>query len=207
MNAARVVVLDYGSGNLHSVTRALAEAGAAVELTADPVAALAADGLVVPGVGAFAACLAQLRHVGGDVIVRQRVASGRAVLGICVGHQVLFGSGDEHGVVTAGIGVYPGKVTRVPTTRLPHMGWNTVQAADGSAMFAGIEQEHFYFVHSYAALRAEDLPATALLTWTRHEGCRIVAAVEYQRVWSTQFHPEKSGAAGARLLRTWITQL
>ncbi len=207
MSAARVVVLDYGSGNLHSASRALAEAGAEVELTADPARALAADGLVVPGVGAFAACMAQLRQVGGDQVVAERVAAGRPVLGICVGHQVLFASGDEHGVVTPGLGVYPGQVTRVPTTRVPHMGWNTVEVPPGSWLFAGTEQERFYFVHSYAALRGEDLPPQALVTWTVHEQVRVVAAVEQDGVCSTQFHPEKSGAAGARLLRTWVDRL
>ncbi|MDO5286468.1 MAG: imidazole glycerol phosphate synthase subunit HisH [Actinomycetia bacterium] len=207
MSAARVVVLDYGSGNLHSASRALAEAGAEVELTADSARALAADGLVVPGVGAFAACMAQLRQVGGDQVVAERVAAGRPVLGICVGHQVLFASGDEHGVVTPGLGVYPGQVTRVPATRVPHMGWNTVEVPPGSWLFAGVEQERFYFVHSYAALRGEDLPPQALVTWTVHEQVRVVAAVERDGVCSTQFHPEKSGAAGARLLRTWVDRL
>lgn len=207
MTAPRVVVLDYGSGNLHSATRALTAAGADVVLTADRDQALAADGLVLPGVGAFAACMAQLRAVGGVEIVGERVASGRPLLGICVGHQVLFATGDEHGQVTPGCGVYPGAVTQVPAVRLPHMGWNTVQTLGGSAMFAGVEQERFYFVHSYAALGPADAPEGSLVTTTSHEDRTFVAGIEQGPVWSTQFHPEKSGAAGGRLLRNWTRTL
>ena len=150
--APSVVVLDYGSGNLHSATRALAQTGADVVLTADPAVAAEADGLVVPGVGAFGACMDQLRAVGGDRIVAERVAAGRPLLGICVGHQVLFGAGDEHGVTTRGCGVFPGSVALVPARRLPHMGWNEVRAPLGSVLFDGVGDQRFYFVHSYAAL-------------------------------------------------------
>jgi glutamine amidotransferase len=202
-----VVVLDYGSGNLHSATRALAETGAEVVLTADARAAQTADGLVVPGVGAFAACMAGVRSVGGDEIIAERVRSGRPILGICVGHQILFTSGAEHGVVTRGCAVYPGTVTQVPARRLPHMGWNQVRPAPDTTLFRGVESERFYFVHSYAALRAEDAPSDALITWTTHADVDLVAAVEWGPVCSTQFHPEKSGAAGARLLGTWISGL
>ncbi len=203
----RVVVLDYGSGNLHSATRALAATGAEVVLTADARLAQAADGLVVPGVGAFAACMAGLRAVGGDEIIAERVASGRPLLGICVGHQVLFATGDEHGQVTPGCGVYPGTVTQLRARRLPHMGWNDVRPQAGSMLFDGLSGERFYFVHSYAALRADDVPVDATLTWTRHEDADLIAAVEWGTVSSTQFHPEKSGAAGARLLTQWVTSL
>ena len=207
MTGPRVAVLDYGSGNLHSATRALAEAGAVVVLTADPEVAADADGLVVPGVGAFAACMQGLLDVGGDRIIRSRVEHERPVLGICVGHQVLFAHGDEHGSVVDGVGIYPGLVTQLPAVRLPHMGWNEVTPDDGTAMFTGVSDQRFYFVHSYAALTRADLPEGATVTWTRHEADDFVAAVEWGRVWSTQFHPEKSGTAGARLLRNWLDTL
>lgn len=202
-----VAVLDYGSGNLHSATRALAAAGAEVQLTADPQLCLDADGLVVPGVGAFAACAAGLAEVGGPELIRWRLESGRPVLGICVGHQVMFDEGVEHGVRTTGLGVLPGVVAELDALPLPHMGWNTVEPPVGSAMFAGIEGERFYFVHSYATHDVPGWPAEAAVTWAEHGGDRFVAAVESGPLWSTQFHPEKSGTAGARLLRNWIATL
>ena len=198
----RVVVLDYGSGNLRSAERALARAGADVTVTADPRAAAAADGLVVPGVGAFAACVAGLSSVDGARVVRERVAAGRPVLGICVGMQVLFDSGDEHGVVTDGLAVLAGKVRRLDAPILPHMGWNTVTPAPGSALFAGIDADtRFYFVHSYAATGTDGLVSTA------EHGETFVAAVEHGPVAATQFHPEKSGDAGAALLANWLETL
>lgn len=202
-----VAVLDYGSGNLHSATRALAEAGAKVVLTADPQVAAIADGLVVPGVGAFAACMKGLLSVGGETIIQRRFEAGLPMLGICVGHQILFAQGDEHGEVVDGVGIYPGLVTQLPAVRLPHMGWNEVAPEPSSVMFAGVGDQRFYFVHSYAALTGADLPQDAEITWARHETYDFVAAVEYRHVWSTQFHPEKSGAAGARLLRNWLAVL
>jgi glutamine amidotransferase len=197
----RLVVLDYGSGNLRSAERALRRVGAEVEVTADADAALAADGLVVPGVGAFAACMRGLEGIGGADIVRKRIADGGPVLGICVGFQVLFGSGEERGVRTPGIGHWPGVVTKLDAVVLPHMGWNVVAPATGSALFAGVENKRFYFVHSYAPREAP-----GLVTMAEH-GEPFVAAVEDGLVSGTQFHPEKSGDAGATLLLNWLETL
>ena len=197
----RVVVFDYGSGNIRSAERALVRAGADVVVTADAGVALAADGLVLPGVGAFAACMAQLAAVDGPEVIRKRVAQQLPVLGICVGMQVLFEAGDEHGVHTAGIGLLPGTVHRLTAPVLPHMGWNTVAAAPGSVLFRGVEQERFYFVHSYAATATD-----GLVSVTEH-GEPFVAAVESGVLAATQFHPEKSGDAGAQLLANWTEAL
>ena len=200
--APTVVVLDHGSGNVRSAVRALERAGADVELTADHRRGLEADGLVVPGVGAFAAVMAGLDAVKGSRVVGRRLAGGRPVLGICVGMQVLFAEGAEHGVTTAGTGEWPGRVERLRADVVPHMGWNTVDAAPGSRMFAGIEAERFYFVHSYAA---RDVPDAAT-TFAEH-GERFAAAVERGALAATQFHPEKSGDAGAALLENWLSLL
>jgi glutamine amidotransferase len=207
----RVVVLDYGSGNLRSAVRALERAGAEVELTSERSAAEAADGLVVPGVGAFAACMAGLRSVDGPRVIGRRLAGGRPVLGICVGMQVLFERGVEHGVETVGCDEWPGVVDRLQAPVVPHMGWNTVDVAAGSTLFAGVERERFYFVHSYAArswkLRTDGHTRAPLVTWSEHGGDRFVAAVENGPLCATQFHPEKSGDAGAVLLRNWVDSL
>jgi glutamine amidotransferase len=197
----RVVVFDYGSGNIASARRAVARAGARVEVTADADAALAADGLVLPGVGAFAACMAQLAAVDGPAILRKRLAQRLPVLGICVGMQVLFEHGEEHGTRTAGLGLLPGTVRRLAAPILPHMGWNTVRPPAGSTLFRGVEGERFYFVHSYAATATD-----GLVTVTEH-GEPFVAAVEAGPLAATQFHPEKSGDAGARLLANWMETL
>lgn len=199
----RVVVLDYGSGNLRSACRALHRAGADVVLSADPRHATPAAGLVVPGVGAYAACMAGLTRIGGTDAIRGRVAEQRPLLGICVGFQVLFDEGVEHGVHTSGCGVLPGRVERLTARRLPHMGWNTVQPDAGSQLFQGVADQRFYFVHSYGV---HD-PRADRVTWTQHESDRFAAAVEAGAVSGTQFHPEKSGNAGARLLRNWVRAL
>lgn len=206
----RVVLLDYGSGNVHSAAKALERAGADVEVTADRATALEADGLVVPGVGAFKAVMDQLRAVRGDEIIDRRLAGGRPVLGICVGMQVLFERGVERGVDTEGLGEWPGTVTELPAPVLPHMGWNTVEPDEGSVLFDGIEHERFYFVHSFAAqewlLDVRPPFPTPKLTWAEHGG-RFLAAVENGPLSATQFHPEKSSDAGIRLLGNWLGSL
>ena len=199
-----VALLDYGSGNLRSAQRALARVGADVTVTADLAAAAAADGLVVPGVGAFAACMAGIDAVGAAPVITDRVRSGAPVLGICVGMQVLFDSGTEHGVVTKGLGLVPGAVVRLDAPVVPHMGWNTVDWPVGSRLAAGLPMDaRFYFVHSYAARPTPELAGAAL---TVH-GEPFVAAVESGCLAATQFHPEKSGDAGAALLGNWIRTL
>ncbi|GAA1747261.1 imidazole glycerol phosphate synthase subunit HisH [Agromyces humatus] len=206
----RVALLDYGSGNVHSAAKALEAAGAEVEVTADRRVALEAAGLVVPGVGAFKAVIDQLHAVRGDEIIDRRLAGGRPVLGICVGMQVMFEHGVERGVDTEGLGEWPGVVTELPAQVLPHMGWNTVTPDEGSVLFDGIEDERFYFVHSFAAQQwlldvMPPFPAPKL-TWAEHGG-PFLAAVENGPLSATQFHPEKSAAAGIRLLANWIGTL
>jgi glutamine amidotransferase len=201
-----VVVLDYGSGNLRSAQRALQRVGASVEVTADLDAAAAADGLVVPGVGAFEACMTGLRGIGGERVIAERVAGGRPVLGVCVGMQILFARGVEFGVETSGCRQWPGAVTRLDAPVIPHMGWNVVAGAPGTALFKGLDADaRFYFVHSYAAQRWEGR-SEALLTWATH-GVSFLAAVEDGPLAATQFHPEKSGDAGAVVLSNWVEGL
>jgi glutamine amidotransferase len=208
----KVVVLDYGSGNLASAERALRRTGAEVEVTADFDVALNAGGLVVPGVGAYAACMAGLKSVRGDRIIDRRLAGSRPVLGICVGMQILFESGVEHGEQTDGVGEWPGTVEKLQAPIVPHMGWNTLLPGDGSKLFAGLDPEtRFYFVHSYAVRQWElevDRPFTPpVVTWAEHGGDRFVAAVENGPLSATQFHPEKSGDAGAEVLKRWVAGL
>ena len=213
--ATRVAILDYGSGNLLSARRALERVGATVDVTSDPRVATEAEALVVPGVGAFAACMQGLEAVRGPRIIGERLAGSRPVLGICVGMQVMFDRGlefadGEHAesAGAAGCGEWPGVVERLEAPVLPHMGWNTVEAAEHSVLFAGMPaDERFYFVHSYGVrdwvmepsdhLRAPDV------TWATH-GTPFVAAVENGPLTATQFHPEKSGDAGLHLLENWI---
>ncbi|MCF8589240.1 imidazole glycerol phosphate synthase subunit HisH [Gordonia liuliyuniae] len=208
----KVALLDYGSGNLRSAQRALERAGADVEITSDFDTALNAEGLLVPGVGAFEACMGGLLAVRGDRIIGRRLAGGRPVLGICVGMQILFDRGVEFDAETPGCGEWPGSVTRLQADVLPHMGWNTVQAPEDSTLFAGIDDDaRFYFVHSFAAQEwtmdsTGSKIAPPLLTWSDHGG-RFLAAVENGPLSATQFHPEKSGDVGAQLLTNWIGSL
>ena len=197
-----VAVLDYGSGNLRSAVRALQRAGAEVELTADPARAIEADGLVVPGVGAFAACMAGLNALSAREILDRRRQLGRPTLGICVGMQVLFAEGVEHGERAAGLALLPGTVQRLDAPVVPHMGWNTVQPPSGSVLFDGLADARFYFVHSYGVPAPIELPGYQICT--AEHGGRFVAAIESPLLSATQFHPEKSGEAGARLLRNWL---
>ena len=207
-----VAILDYGSGNLRSAHRALARVGADATITNDPREVLAADGLLVPGVGAFAACMRGLKAINGPRLIGERLAGSRPVMGICVGMQILFEHGVEHGEDAAGCGEWPGVVERLDADILPHMGWNTIDAAPDSAMFAGIDgSTRFYFVHSYGVQRwefpEEGITMPPLVSWATHQSARFVAAVENGPLWATQFHPEKSGDAGAELLKNWLAQL
>ena len=215
MSQPRVVVLSYGSGNVRSAVRALERVGADVELTADPDDIAGADGLVVPGVGAFASVMDQLRAVGAPRLIDRRLAGGRPVLGICVGMQVMFDSSTEHagpGRSSQGLGQWPGTVERLRAEVVPHMGWSLVRPPAGTVLFDGVEDERFYFVHSYAAktdpavLLGPGPARPPLTTWATH-GEDFVAAVENGALTATQFHPEKSGDAGAQLLRNWLTTL
>ncbi|HEV7743264.1 MAG TPA: imidazole glycerol phosphate synthase subunit HisH [Pseudolysinimonas sp.] len=208
--APQVVVLDYGSGNVHSAAKALEAAGARVELTADRDRVAAADGLLVPGVGAFSAVMAGLDAVRGPELIGRRLAGGRPVLGICVGMQVLFDRGIERGTDTEGLGEWPGLVDELTAPVLPHIGWNTVEAPADSVLFQGVADERFYFVHSYAArewtLEGHGAFPSPRVTWAEH-GERFVAAAENGPLSATQFHPEKSGEAGIRLLANWLNTL
>lgn len=212
--APAVVVLDYGSGNVRSAVRMLERVGARVRLTAEPAAVSAADGLVVPGVGNFHACMRSLVAAGGPRLVERRLSGGRPVLGICVGMQVMFDGSTEPSTAgcVEGLGEWPGTVSRLGASVVPHMGWSEVDVPDGSEMFAGVESQRFYFVHSYAAREWTLTPHGSMavmapkVTWADHGG-RFVAAVENGPLWATQFHPEKSGAAGARLVANWVATL
>ncbi|MBI0086327.1 MULTISPECIES: imidazole glycerol phosphate synthase subunit HisH [Bifidobacterium] len=243
----RIQVLDYGFGNVRSMVHALSQLGVDAQISADPDLAMKADGLVIPGVGAYGACMAGLRAVGGDRIILDRLAQGLPVLGVCIGLQVMFQSGDEDGRSEPGLGLIPGRVTKLDADVVPHMGWDHVQAPQGTRLLAGVQDQRFYFVHSYAAMAAKgddrsvgaqpDLslrvsalnrtsnsqPRSAqsvsdkisqgasfgepLVTWATYGRSRFVAAYECGPLSATQFHPEKSGQAGARLLTNWVRTL
>ena len=199
-----IAILDYGSGNLRSAERAFATAGKDVVVTSDRSVALEAEGLVVPGVGAFAACMNGLNAVDGAAIVRERLAKERPTLGICIGMQIMFSEGTEHSEkgAHAGIGIWQGVVSKLDAPILPHMGWNTVEASATSTLFNGVEGESFYFVHSYAAKNS----VGTTQAWSTH-GEKFLAAVEDGYISATQFHPEKSGAAGLALIKNWAGSL
>ena len=214
MRQRSVVVLDYGSGNIRSAVRALEHVGAAVELTSHPKAVMAADGLLVPGVGNFHSCMHSLSAARGPVLIERRLAGGRPVLGICVGMQVLFeGSAEPSSAPVEGLGEWPGRVERLQAPVVPHMGWSMVAPGSGSRLFDGIEAERFYFVHSYAVPQwtmpapTGSFAAVAPVVTTATHGRAFVAAVENGPLCATQFHPEKSGTAGLALLRNWLTTL
>ena len=209
-----VVVLDYGSGNVRSAVRALEHVGATVTLTADPEAVLAADGLLVPGVGNFHSCMRALTAARGPFLIDRRLAGGRPVLGICVGMQVLFeGSDEPSSAPLEGMAEWPGRVERLRAPVVPHMGWSRVRAGSGSMLFAGLADERFYFVHSYAVAQwvmpepTGSFAGKAPVVTTSVHGGPFVAAVENGPLTATQFHPEKSGEAGLALLRNWLSTL
>jgi glutamine amidotransferase len=199
-----IAILDYGSGNLRSAQRAFQRSGSEVVVTSDREVALNAAGLVVPGVGAFAACMRGLVAIGGDEIVRARVSAKRPTLGICVGMQILFRDGDEHasGELHNGVGIWQESISKLNAPILPHMGWNTVSVSEQSHLFKGIADQSFYFVHSYAAKN----PVGQAQAWTTH-GERFLSAVEDGAISATQFHPEKSGDAGIALIKNWVGML
>ncbi|MBW3087753.1 imidazole glycerol phosphate synthase subunit HisH [Bifidobacterium sp. 82T24] len=207
-----VVVFDYGFGNVRSMVRALANLDVDVTLTSDYRQSMDADGLVVPGVGAFAACVKGLRTVGGDRVIAERLQAGKPVLGVCVGLQVMFSQGVEGGTPADGLGYFGGVVEPLDADVVPHMGWNTIEAAEGSRLLKGLGNERFYFVHSYAVSHPTDDGANGgvlagddeRITWCEYGRSRFVAAVEQGPLSATQFHPEKSAEAGAQLLRNWI---
>ena len=199
-----IAILDYGSGNLRSAERAFATSGKDVVVTSDRAVALEAEGLVVPGVGAFAACMNGLNAVDGAAIVRERLAKERPTLGICIGMQILFSQGTEHSesAAHAGVGIWDGIISKLDAPILPHMGWNTVETNPDSVLFKGIESESFYFVHSYAA----KYEVGKMQAWSTH-GEKFLAAVEDGYISATQFHPEKSGSAGLALIKNWVGSL
>jgi glutamine amidotransferase len=198
-----IAILDYGSGNVRSALRAFERAGKEVLLTSDYSVALEAEGLVVPGVGAFGACMQGLKSVRGDQLVRERISLSRPTIGICVGMQIFFAEGVEHGQ-HQGVGVWPSTVEKLSAPVLPHMGWNTVVTAPGSQLFKGVEGESFYFVHSYGV--TSPVEGSALHSWSDYD-TRFLAAIEDGVISATQFHPEKSGDAGLQLIKNWVSGL
>ena len=203
MTRPPVALLDYGVGNLHSAAKALDRAGADVRVVPTVAEAAGAAGLVVPGVGAYGACLRGLASAGGPAAVAGWLEGGRPLLGICVGMQLLFEASEE-GPVSDGVGVVPGKLRRLTgQVKIPHIGWDEVTVRPGSRLFAGLgDGTRFYFVHSYAP--EPDGEAVAAVC---DYGGRFAAAVEHGNLFGTQFHPEKSGAAGLALLANFVSEV
>jgi glutamine amidotransferase len=201
MSTPRIAVVDYGIGNLRSAEKALQHLDADAALTSDVAAIAAADAVVLPGVGAFGACMQALRASGLEHATRAAATDGRPFLGICIGMQMLFDGSDESPDVS-GLGLISGRVTRLPrTVRLPQMGWNTLEVVAGSRLGADLpEPAWLYFVHSYAPAPDD---ASVVAAWCDY-GRRFAAAVEQGPVWATQFHPEKSGAVGMRMLSNFV---
>ena len=197
-----IAIFDYGSGNLKSAQRAFASTGRNVVVTSDTEVATRAKGLVIPGVGAFGACMAQLISAGGDELINNRISSGDPILGICVGMQILFSSSSEKGE-HKGLGVVAGEIRKLDNKVLPHIGWNTLTIDSTSRLFKGIEEESFYFVHSYAANQGVEGAANSYSEY----GESFLAAFEKGPVSATQFHPEKSGTAGLRMISNWVDSL
>lgn len=205
-----VVVLDYGSGNVRSVLRAVEKNKVKVKLSSDFTEALNAKGLIIPGVGAFASCMSGLKTVRASEIIDRRLVANRPILGICVGMQVMFESGSEHEIESDGLGQWPGVVEQLAAPILPHMGFNSVTIANGSKMFAGVEQAQFYFLHSFAAKKLEFEKSSKIIKPLIHRTNyfeEFIAAVENGPLWATQFHPEKSGDAGLKLISNWLGTL
>lgn len=199
-----IAVVDYGAANMLSITRALEACGASVTVTSDPATIVAAEGIVLPGVGAAGAAMRRLRASGVDTALHDIVVGGRPLLGLCLGMQLLFEQLAEDGAT--GLGILPGEVPRLPAGRkIPHMGWNALEwapSAPGADLFGGLSRgAHVYFVHSYHCLPSN--PAHQI-AWTEYEGLPLCAGVASGNVVGLQFHPEKSGTAGLRMLANWL---
>jgi glutamine amidotransferase len=196
-----IAVVDYGIGNLRSAEKGLQHLGADARLTTNARTIAAADAVVLPGVGAFGACMTALRNSGLEAATKDAATDGRPFIGICIGMQMLF-DGSEESPEVAGLGIVPGKVTRLPNTvRLPQIGWNTLTVTPGSKLCAGLpDPAWLYFVHSYAADGVDDAVVAA---WCDY-GRSFPAAIEAGAVWATQFHPEKSGTVGMRLMQNFV---
>lgn len=194
----RIAVLDYGIGNLRSAEKALQHVGADARLCASADDAEAADAVVLPGVGNYGACVSALKESGLDDVARRAVAEGTPFLGVCVGMQMLYESSTES-PGTAGLGVLAGTVDLLPdTVKRPQMQWNRLEATPGHPMFRGLVEPWVYFVHSYAA------PVSAATIATCDYGGDVNAAVAQDRLWATQFHPEKSGPVGLAILANFV---
>jgi glutamine amidotransferase len=190
--------------------RAVEQSGYNVELSNDFKTCLQADGLIVPGVGAYASCMEGLNKVRADEIVDKRLVSNKSILGICVGMQVMFSEGEEHSISTPGLAQWRGAVTQLTAKILPHMGFNSVTVSAGSKMFSDIETEQFYFLHSFAAKELDFERAEPFIKPLVHKSNYyedFIAAIEDGPLWATQFHPEKSGPAGLKLIENWLKQL